>query len=202
MTSQSRMESHRLPTPFSLTYTLSWHMLLDQFSYVGNRARYRFIELDMSTELDWTHNWNMLAKQVSQLARGYWTAPFVAAPFLIYAYAYLQISFRLDDNLVMHLLGCRFCASFPLVVFLFHSRPNGRNINARSSFSITHCQTPVRKLVSGGLTKMELSFKLLDTLNFSLSLLSYGHFLSFYFKHAWICCHNCSLMNSRKKTSP
>ena len=25
---------------------------LDQFSYVGNRARYRFIELDVSTQLD------------------------------------------------------------------------------------------------------------------------------------------------------
>ena len=97
--------------------TLSWHMLLDQFSYVGNQARYRFIELDMSTELDKTRNWNMLAKQVGQLAPGFWTAPFVAAPFLIYLYAYLQISFRLDYYLVMYLLGYRFCASFSLVVF-------------------------------------------------------------------------------------
>ena len=45
--------------------------------------------------------------------------------------------------------------------FFFHPRPNGRNINAGSFFffiySITHC-TPVRKLVRGGLTKMEIEF--------------------------------------------
>ena len=79
-------------------------MLLDQFSYVGNRDRYRFFELDMSTELDQTCNWNMLAKQVGQLAPGYWTVPFLAALFLIYAYAYLQISFRLDDFLITYVL--------------------------------------------------------------------------------------------------
>lgn len=129
-----------------------------------------------------TRNWNLSAKQVGQLAPGYWTAPFVAARFLIYAYAHLQISFRLYDHLVMYLLGYRFCASFSF--FFFHPRPNGRNINARSSCSITHCQTPVRKLVSGGLTKKEVE--------------SHSHFLSSYFKHAWICCHNCSLMKENQ----
>ena len=98
------MQSRTVPTPFSLTYTLSWQMLLDRFSYEGNRGRYRFIELDMSTELDQTRNWNMLAKQVGQLAPGYWTVPFLAALFLIYAYAYLQISFRLDDYLITYVL--------------------------------------------------------------------------------------------------
>ena len=83
----------------------------------------------------------MLAKQVGQLAPGCWTAPLVTAPFLIYAYAYLQISFRLDDYLVMYLLGYMFCASFSLAVFFVHPRPNGRNINAGSSCNITHCQT-------------------------------------------------------------
>ena len=102
------------------------------------------------------------AKQVGQLAPGYWTAPFIAAPFLIFSYAHLQISFRLDDYLVLYSLVL-FCASFSLVCLFvfFHPRPNGCNINTGSFFfffnSITHC-TPVRKLVRGGLTKMEIEF--------------------------------------------
>ena len=100
----------------------------------------------------------MLAKQVGQLAPGYWTIPFLAALFLIYAYAYLQISFRLDDYLITYVLvGVQVLCFLFTCFFFFNPRPNGHNINARSSCTITRC-TPVRKLVSGGLTKMEVEF--------------------------------------------
>ena len=65
------------------------------------------------------------AKQVGQLAPGYWTAPFIAAPFLIFTYAHLQISFRLDDYLVLYSLVL-FCASFSLVCLFFFSSATKR----------------------------------------------------------------------------
>ena len=59
----------------------------------------------------------ILAKQVGQLAPGYWTAPFIAASSLIFAYAHLQISFSLDDYLVMYsLVLCFFFTFFFFVV--------------------------------------------------------------------------------------
>ena len=82
------------------------------------------------------------AKQVGQLAPGYWTAPFIAAPFLIFAYAHLQISFRLDDYLVMYSLVL--CFFFTCFFFLFvSSATNGRNINAGSFFFIASHIVPL-----------------------------------------------------------
>ena len=125
-------------------------------------------------------NWNILAKQVGQLAPGYWTAPFIAAPFLIFAYAHLQISFRLDDYLVMYSLIL--CFFFTCFFFLFHPRPNGRNINAGSFFIASHIVPLFVSWSAVGWPRWRLSFKLLDTLDFSLSFLPYSHTLSSCFK--------------------
>ena len=82
--------------------------------------------------------------------------------------------------------------------FFFHPRPNGRNINAGSFFFFiaSHIVPLVVSLSEVGWPRWRLSFKLLDTLDFSLSFLPYSHILSSCFKHTWIYCL------SHKKTQP
>lgn len=141
------------------------------------------------------------AKQVGQLAPG--SPRLLDGTFRCRALSNIRVCISSNQLSFGRLLGYVLVGVWLLCFFFtccffFHQRPNGRNINAGSSCSMTHCQTPVRKLVSGGLTKMEVEFKFLDTLNFSLSLLSHSHFLSSYFKQARICCHSCSLMKENQ----
>ena len=95
-----------------------------------------------------------------------------------------------------------FCASFSLFFLVVSSATKRSQHKYRKFFFFFIASHIVPLFVSWsevGWPRWRLSFKLLDTLDFSLSFLPYSHILSSCFKHTWIYCQSHEKKNQAFK---